>query len=112
MIFGALVALAAIAPAGSASQATPHLRIVDHTPLALRGVGFKATERVTLRVTLGQATVKRHVTATADGSFKTVFTTMRLDGCKPLHAEAAGSKGSRVSFSLETTLGCADPSTK
>ena len=112
MLFGALVALVAIAPAGSAAPAKPHLRIVDHAPLALRGEGFKAAERVTLRVTLGQATVKRHVTVSPGGSFKTVFTTMRLDGCKSLHAEAAGSKGSRVSFSLETTLKCASPLTK
>jgi hypothetical protein len=113
VLFTAIVLLAAIVPvSGVAARPAPHLRIVDHVPLTLRGQGFSPRERVTLRVTLGQAAVKRHVTTSADGTFTAVFTTMRLDGCKALHAEAAGSKGSRVSFSLETTLGCPSSSTK
>jgi len=111
MLFAAVLALAAIVPADLAARTAPHLRIVGHAPLELRGEGFRPGERVTLRVTLGQAVGKRHVTASAGGSFTTAFKTMRLDGCKALHAEAAGSKGSRVSFTLETTLGCANSAT-
>lgn len=106
MLFAAVLLLTAIVPVGLAARTAPHLRIVGHTPLGLRGENFRPSERVTLRVTLGRATVKRHVTTSSTGSFSTVFETLRLDGCKALHAEAAGSKGSRVSFTLETTLGC------
>lgn len=111
MLFAAVLALAAIVPAEVAARPAPHLRIVGHTPLGLHGEGFRPSERVTLRVTLGQQAVKRQVTTSASGSFATVFKTMRLDGCKALHAEAAGSKGSRISFTLETTLECPNSST-
>jgi hypothetical protein len=113
MLFAALVLLAAVASAsGVSAQPGPHLRIVAHSPLSLRGQGFKPGERVTLRVTLGHAAAKRHVTATAEGAFTSTFSSVSLDGCKALHVEAAGSKGSRVSFSLETTQGCTGLSTK
>jgi hypothetical protein len=108
---GAIVlAVAAIVPAGLAASAVPHLRIVDEAPLRLRGTGFKARERVTLKVTLGQTTVKRLVTTTAGGSFTAVFTKLRLDRCQPLRVEAAGAKGDRASFQLET-FGCPNVST-
>ena len=112
MLFVALLALAAIVPAEVAARPAPHLRIVGHTPLGLHGEGFRPGERVTLRVTLGQEAVKRQITTSATGSFATVFKTMRLDGCRTLHADAAGSKGSRVSFTLETTLECPNSSTR
>jgi hypothetical protein len=112
MLFAAVLALAAIVPAEVAARPAPHLRIVGHTPLALHGDGFRPTERVTLRVTLGQEAVKRQVTTSANGSFSTEFKSLRLEGCKALHAEAAGSKGSRVSFTLETTLACPNSSTR
>jgi hypothetical protein len=111
MLFATAFALAAVIPAGAGARPAPHLRIVGHTPLALRGEGFRPSERVTLRVTLGQESAKRQVTAGAQGSFATVFKTLSLTRCTPLRAEAVGSKGSHVSFTLETTLQCPDSST-
>jgi hypothetical protein len=105
-----VVVMAAIAPAGLAASTAPHLRIVDESPLRLRGNGFMARERVTLKVTLGQITVKRLVTTTAGGSFTALFTKMRLDHCQPLRVVAVGAKGDRASFELET-FGCPNVST-
>lgn len=92
---GAATAPGAVDPASS--KAT--LRLLDRDPVKLRGLSFKAGERVRVTVANGDETAKRIVRAGMTGSFTVTFTTMpATDPCTPLDAAAVGSRGSAAFF--------------
>jgi xanthine/CO dehydrogenase XdhC/CoxF family maturation factor len=102
----ALVVGLACAHAGVVTKT--RVRMVDQAPLTLRGVGFARDERVRLAVSLGDRTAVRKLRANDAGSFTTRFGALRYGRCGPaLEVEAAGSRGSRVSWTL-VPLECPD----
>jgi hypothetical protein len=85
--------LAAPAGAGQARQAAATLHVVRLKPFTVRGVGFKANEKVVLRLTgagtgtaTGKATVGGTVTLTVPGAAVTA--------CSPYVLRAVGTSGS------------------
>lgn len=88
----ALLLLVAVALAAGTAlarpPATPALRVVERTPLVVRGANFHSTERVTLRA-LG---VVRVVHTTASGVFRTRLGAAPTDRCSFL-VVAVGASG-------------------
>ncbi len=94
------VALAASAAGQSAtSSRQPAMKIVDKTPLTLRGTGFAAGERVRLVVRV-PGRVQTRVTASRRGLFVAVFSRAGYNRCSGLTAFAIGSRGSRARLLL------------
>jgi hypothetical protein len=93
---GAVVAaVVAVAPGYARSDAAA-LRVVDESPLTVRGLGFKARERVTVTETSAAAIQRRTVTATATGSFVVRFTAVTADACRGFSVRASGNRGTRA----------------
>jgi hypothetical protein len=96
-----LAVLAALLPlpgiAGGVATIQPRLRLLDADPVAFRGTGFKAHERVRVVVYAGTRAAKR-VAAGARGRFVVRFTGVDPNACAGFWASAVGSKGSRASF--------------
>lgn len=104
------VGLAALLPGSlDAAGARPALRIVDTDPLTLSGRAFRAHELVRLVVEPepGEARVRK-VRVNDTGRFTLSFQGLRLNRCSgSLEVTATGSKGSKVSFTLNQ-LHCGD----
>ncbi len=94
-----LAAAVAAVSAPGANERVPALRLVDKSPITLRGSAFKARERVTVTATDGTARVVRVVRAGSSGTFAVTFPKLRFDPCE-LEARASGARGSRAWFKL------------
>jgi hypothetical protein len=96
-----LVVLAALLPvariAGGVAMIQPRLRLLDADPVAFRGTGFKAHERVRVVVYAGSRTTKR-VAAGVRGGFVVRFAGVDPNACAGFGASAVGSEGSRATF--------------
>jgi hypothetical protein len=93
------VALALTIPAyGIAREAAPALRLTDTVPLTVRGTGFHARERVTVVATVGAATRRKSLTASATGSFVARFTLLRANACPGYSVRSWGNQGSRAAL--------------
>jgi hypothetical protein len=98
----AAVIVAASTAVASAAAATTHLRIVDRSPLTLRGLAFVAGERVAVKVRLGDRTTGRVARANAAGGFLVRFPGLVYDRCHgTLTVAATGSRGTRAGFTLQ-----------
>jgi hypothetical protein len=87
---------------------TTRVRMLDTTPVTLRGVGFAAGERVRLTVSLGELIAARTLRAGVAGGFTATFASMKYGRCgPPLAVKAVGSRGSKVSWKL-VPLECPD----
>jgi hypothetical protein len=95
-----LLALLALvfAPAASPSstQARARISIVDEAPLVVRGVGFKASERVTVTVTHAKALFRRVAVAGPAGVVIARWTRALPTTCGSTTVTARGSMGTRV----------------
>jgi hypothetical protein len=99
-----LVALGAASGAGAQTEIAPagkpRLEIVRTVPLTIRGVGFRAGERVRILAT-GEGADTKWVTATAAGAF-TLRLRVRVGRCIPLVVQAVGAAGSRAMIDRPT----------
>ena len=84
----------AVAAASATSATRPTVRLVDRTPIVVRGSGFEAHERVTVVVAAGTRWTRR-VTATAGGTLVARFT-VSIGRCARYSIQAFGSAGSRA----------------
>jgi hypothetical protein len=91
------VLLPAPSIAGSATTIQPRLRLLDADPVAFRGTGFKAHERVRVSVYAGGRATKR-VEAGSRGRFLVRFPALDPNACSGFWASAIGNEGSRASF--------------
>jgi hypothetical protein len=92
-----------IAPSNGKARLLP----TSLAPLALKGVGFKAGENVTVRVTEGVTYATKRLKTSQAGGFSVRFAT-RADRCNGMTVTAVGDKGSRASFNFAQLL-CAMP---
>lgn len=101
----ALIALGAVTAANATS---PTLRLVDRSPLLVRGSGFKAGEHVRVWLVLTTSRRYRDTLAGAAGGFTVRFTVTPLQ-CPFLRSlTATGSKGSRAALKLPPSM-CPQP---
>ena len=92
----ALLAVAALVPAGSAGGTSrPALKLDGMRPLTVAGSGFHARERVWL-VLHGASGGSRRVTASSRGTFTKAFSGVTMDRCSGFWVNATGSGGSRA----------------
>jgi hypothetical protein len=96
LVAAAMLATAAML-ASARATARPTLRLVDATPVAFRGAGFKTHERVRAVIYLRARAVKR-VVAGPRGGFVVRFADLRADRCAAFSAVAIGNRGSRAAF--------------
>jgi hypothetical protein len=97
---------------GSASPAapgsSPALRLVDATPLTVRGTGFAGHERVRLRLKRESGVVVRRAQATATGRFVVRFG-VAVAPCPTWVVVARGGLGSRATLRPDPRQDCAQP---
>jgi hypothetical protein len=86
------------APAGSlgAPAQAAHLRLVETTPLTVRGTGFKPHERVKVVYATADLTRTVRTAAGAGGGFVARFAGVHFDACQLPRIVAVGSRGSRA----------------
>ena len=105
---GLIVAcIPALAAAGTSAK--PSLRVVDRSPLVVRGVDFRAGERVTVTALTGLGPRIARVTA-VNGRFRVAFS-VPTRGCAAAWAvRAKGTLGSAVLMRLaEQSTSCIPP---
>jgi hypothetical protein len=94
-VLGALLPVGGIAGGATATHA--RLRLLDTDPIAFRGTGFKAHERVRVVVYAGTRAAKR-TTAGLRGGFVVRFKGLDPDACAGFSAAAVGNMGSRATY--------------
>ena len=98
-----LVAVLAVTSASNlrGDESAAKVRMLDPAPLTLKGVGFAASERVRLTVSIGERTLVRKLLARRTGTFLVTFPATAYDRCSgELSVAAVGSRGSRASWTL------------
>jgi hypothetical protein len=94
-----LLSLVSTTAVQGASNGAATMKVVDRTPLTLRGTGFEAGERVRV-VVRTTSTRQLRLNATARGSFVAAFRAASYNRCSGLTAFAFGSRGSRAQLVL------------
>ena len=85
-------------------QAKAALHVVRLKPLTVKGSGFKAKEKVVLRLS-GAGTGTARGTATASGSVTLTFPNVSVTTCSPYVLHASGASGTTAT--LKNTVGAA-----
>jgi hypothetical protein len=95
-------ALLGAATAGSAIRSTaPTLKLVQRAPLQLRGLAFKAKERVRVHATAGQESEVRVTRTSHHGAFVVDFGQFPSNPCLRVTVKAAGAKGDHGTLVIE-----------
>jgi hypothetical protein len=100
-----LVALASSGVAGA--QVAPTLRVLDTSPVTVRGSGFHPREHVTVILVVNRSTRSRSATASAAGRFVASFADAAIGDCRGYVVRATGDGGSRATFKFIPE--CAQP---
>jgi len=105
----ALIVLCAAVFAGAAQaqvarQAKASLHVVKLSPLTVKGSGFKAKEKVVLRLS-GAGTGTARGTATAGGVVTLTFPKVKVTACSAYVLRASGATG--TSATLKNSIGAA-----
>ena len=97
----AIAALAFPAATSASSSTAPSLSLLQRSPLQVRGLHFKARERVVVTA----ATLKEHtsvtVRTTRRGRFVVRFGDFATDTCAPVAIKAVGAKGDRAKLVVQ-----------
>jgi hypothetical protein len=101
---------ALLLPLQASGAGGPRLRIAEPSPLAVRGSGFAALERVTVTAVKPRGTLVRAVVATRAGTFIARFAAS-ADWCGGVREiRAVGRQGSNAAVWVKPALAeCADP---
>ena len=104
-----LVGVALLLPVPASGQTRPILRIVNDSPLTLRGTGFKARERVQVTVVMRERILSRQLRTGSLGGFTIRFVGVGINYCVfPLSIRARGSS-SGLARTLMPIADCAMP---
>ena len=93
----------------TSTRPSARLRIVDYTPLTLRGTGFRSHEFVRVVVDLGRRSLIHEQRAGVGGGFTARFVELSLDPCGT--PPAVSARGARTGLVSSTGLprDCAMP---
>jgi len=96
--------LGGVAWAGGAGDPKPMLRLVDATPLTVRGVNFDPAEHVsvTARGSSQEQSARHAVRAGSAGGFLVRFPTIDANDCHGFAISAIGSDGHRASLARKS----------
>jgi hypothetical protein len=104
----ALLCAAALLAAGS-SGSSPRLAVKDARPVTVDGSGFRAHEKLSVRVRAPGVDRTRHPRAAANGAFRTTFTHAVVDRCSTFTVTAIGADGSRATVRRRAQPECPPP---
>jgi len=91
------VALGASPTSSTTTSVRPQLRVVDRSPLTLRGTHFRSREVVSVKLDFGTRTLVRQARATAAGAFAVTFVGVRYNPCgTPPEISARGTRSGLV----------------
>jgi len=91
--------LAAAGSAGAAPASAPALRLIDTSPLTVRGLGFHESEHVRVTAILyARGRYMRTVTTGSRGGFVVRFGGVEPGPCEGYRIVALGDEGSRVTL--------------
>jgi hypothetical protein len=80
------------------AASSPHLALVDASPLKVRGSGFHSHERVKVVATSNGSRHTRRVRASRTGRFVASFTPGSTRPCGALRVTATGKRGSHAAL--------------
>ena len=101
LVFATLCAVAASSVAGAATESrSATLRMLDASPVIIRGAGFKVRERVRVRATANERSRAKVVYASPAGTFTVAFTALSTPDPCTVEAFAIRSSGGRVVLKL------------
>ncbi len=108
LLLATALLLLALVPTGaavdSAASGKAKLRLLNTSPVKVRGTGFSAGERVVVRV-IGMAGITRKsATAGRRGGWTLTFPKNAYERCGSLFVSAVGSRGSRAGLKLPHPL--------
>ncbi len=89
----ALALFFVLLPTAAASTGAAHITVPSRSPVAVRGTGFRANERVTVTVS-AKSTHTTRVTTNRLGNFRATFRGFSLGYCEIYSVRARGSRGS------------------
>ncbi len=90
----ALLLVPATAGARGAALTRPGVRVLQLRPLSIVGHGFRARERLTIRLAAGVSLpVVRRLVATPVGTFRTTFVSVAVDRCEGYAVVVRGPTG-------------------
>jgi hypothetical protein len=104
LLIAALLGL--VAGTAGATTDRPHLRVMDETPLVVRGTGFRPREVVHVGL-VAQTTRRKDVVAALTGSFTVRFTVTPVQCLSVRSLVASGNRGSYAKIPL--SLDCIPP---
>jgi hypothetical protein len=90
----------------SPARPKPHLRLLDRTPVTLKGTYFRAGERVRVTVTTTE-TQTRVLRASRLGSFTAQFENVTVGRCGGLAVRAVGARGAQATLKVLQEPDCA-----
>jgi hypothetical protein len=108
LVAALLVAVVSSTSVSAAGTRAPALRVVDLTPITVRGTGFRPGERVRLVLTADSRHV-RTVLAGGAGGFIARFGAVYEDYCARFQLRATGSSGAVAVTVRKPPLSCAAP---
>ncbi len=95
----AVLVAALLAPAAGSATRRGHVRLVTFSPLAVRGTGFKAHEKVVVTATAGSESRVATVNASAAGAFTARFTrALPAVHCGVIAITAVGANGDEATW--------------
>ncbi len=102
---------AAVLAVASPALATgsPKLHLVRAQPVIVRGTGFRAAERIAVRLAVEGAVHTRLVHASTSGRFTVSFPRVSLSHCIAYLVVARGSLGSHATLRRSPFADCAQP---
>jgi hypothetical protein len=98
VVLAAMGAAIVVAGGASSGTATPSLRLLDSSPLTVKGVAFKPRERVRVTANLESGSLQAIVRATRRGTFLVTFEEISVR-CG-FTVRAVGAAGSRATLKL------------
>jgi hypothetical protein len=98
----------ASAALSSPTRTKPQLRILDASPVTLKGTHFRPRERVRITATAADTQTKTARTSAA-GSFTAQFPDLVVNRCSGLAVQALGARGDRASTKVLQQPDCPPP---
>jgi hypothetical protein len=98
-IVAVLVVVVATASSAGTGNRDPALRLTSRQPPIVRGIEFKASERVRVSIT-AQERVTKVVRASRQGVFVASFPAMLVTRCDQIRVVAVGRRGSHAVLKL------------
>ena len=94
------IVLCALATASANAGTSPSLRLLDRSPLTVRGDHFTPRERVRVTATADGKVTRVAMRVSASGTFRAVLETVTVDRCSLVRVVAVGGSGRHAQIKM------------